>query len=363
MIRRCVTIGGRAIGDGEPCFVTFEAGATHAGVESAKRLVEAARAAGADAVKFQILDPDRLVADRAQPFAYEVLADRATGRREAVSEPLYDILKRRALSWDQWRAVKAHADALGLAFLATVGFEDEIELVAGMGSASIKIASADIDHVPLIRRAARTRLVIQIDTGNATLGEIEAAVDAILAEGNERIVIHHCPTGYPARADAINLAVIGTLRRMFPFPIAYSDHSPSHAMDVAALALGANLVEKTITEDRATRGVEHVMSLEPDEAKAFVATLREVEAALGQPRRTFTSEDDRKRRAVRRSAYLARAGRAGDRLGDLAIDYRRPGFGLSPATIAKSPGARLARDLPAGHRLQPDDLIWKEDTP
>ena len=166
---REVRIGGRIVGDGAPCFVTFEAGATHAGVDSAKRLVDIAASAGADAIKFQILDPDRLVADRAQPFSYQVLVDRASGARETVTEPLYDLLKRRALDADQWRAVKAHADRLGLAFFATAGFPEEVDMLAAMGCDSIKIASADIDHFPLIRHAARTGLCLQIDTGSATL--------------------------------------------------------------------------------------------------------------------------------------------------------------------------------------------------
>lgn len=361
MIRRTVTIGGRAVGDEHPCFVTFEAGATHGGVESARRLIDIAAAAGADAIKFQILDPDRLVADRAQPFSYEVLIDRASARRETVTEPLYDLLARRALPPEAWRALKAHADARGLAFFATVGFADEIDRMVALGCDSIKIASADIDHLPLIRHAARTGLVVQIDTGNATLGEIETAVDAIRAEGNESIVIHHCPTGYPARVESINLKVIGSLRRMFPYPIAYSDHSPSWAMDVAALALGANLLEKTITEDRTTRSVEHVMSLEPDEAREFIATLREVEAAMGEPRRAFSAEDSRRRLAVRRSAHLATPAPAGARLGDLALDFRRPGFGLSPGFVERHADARLARDLPTGHRLGLGDLTTERD--
>ncbi|MGH6720012.1 MAG: N-acetylneuraminate synthase family protein, partial [Alphaproteobacteria bacterium] len=184
-------------------------------------------------------------------------------------------------------------------------------------------------------------------------------VDTIREEGNDSIVIHHCPTGYPARTEAINLRVIETLRRMFPYPIAYSDHTPSWAMDVAALALGANLLEKTITENRATRGIEHIMSLEPHECRAFLLTVRETETALGGPRRTFDAAERQRRLAVRRSAHLAADATAGSKLGELALDYRRPGFGLSPALIERHGGARLARDLEAGHRLALGDL--KED--
>jgi len=351
-----VKFGSRVVGGGEPCFVTFEAGPTHSGLASALRLVDHAADAGADAVKFQIADPDRLVADRKQLFSYSVLADRATGRTEPVSEPLYDILARRALSFDAWRKVKAQCDARGLAFFATVTFDDEVALVEELGCHSIKIASADVNHLPFIRRCARTGMCIQLDTGNATIGEIEAAVDIIRSEGNENIIIHHCPSGYPARLDGINLRVITTLKQFFPYPVAYSDHSPGWEMDVAAIALGADLVEKTITEDRMTRSVEHVMSLEPADMARFVTLVKELHQAFGTPRRLLTGEEREKRKAVRRSAFLKENAKAGTALRDLPIEYRRPGFGIGPDQIEMLGDSRLAADRPAGHRLSVGDL-------
>src|SRR3546814_10453455 len=138
-----VKFGTRRVGDGQPCFITYEAGPTHSGLESAKRLASLAAEAKADAVKFQVIDPDRLVADRKQLFTYEVLVDRDSGATESISEPLYDILCRRALAKDEWRELKRHCDSLGLAFFATIGFEDEIELLEELRCDSIKIASAD----------------------------------------------------------------------------------------------------------------------------------------------------------------------------------------------------------------------------
>ena len=349
-------IGKRALGDGEPCFITYEAGPTHSGLDSATRLVTLAAQAGADAVKFQIFDPDLLVADRKQPFTYEVLVDRASGRMETVSEPLYDILCRRCLKPDEWRRVKAHSDSLGLAFFATVAFDADIDFLVELKCDSIKIASADVNHLPLIRRAARTGMCLQLDTGNATLGEIETAVDAIRAEGNESIVIHQCPSGYPARLESINLNTIRTLKRMFPYPVAYSDHTPGWDMDIAAVALGANLVEKTITEDRTTRSVEHVMSLEPGEMKAFVRAIRDLETAMGSGRREMTPEQRQKREAVRRSLHLTAPAKRGSALREAKYEFRRPGFGIAPDRFEAYLDLRLKSDLPAGHRVQPRDL-------
>lgn len=351
-----VQLGERTIGDGHPSFVTLEAGPTHDGLESAKQLASHAARAGADAVKFQILDPDRLVADRGMPFSYEVLADRATGATETVTEPLYDILCRRALEAGEWKALKRHCDELGIAFFATAGFEDEVDLLQEIGCASIKIASGDVNHLPLIRRAARTGMCVQLDTGSSTLGEVETAVDAIRAEGNERIIIHQCPSGYPARVDSINLNIIPTLKGMFGYPAAFSDHTPGWDMDIAAVAKGANLVEKTITLDRSTRSVEHVMSLEPPEMTAFVEALRELETALGRSRRILHPEEREKRLAVRRSVFLAGDARAGQPLGTVAVEFRRPGYGIGPDRYEELLETRLARDLPAGHQLTLMDL-------
>lgn len=354
--RQQFKLADRPIGGGAPVFITFEAGPTHSGVETAKKLIDHAAAAGADAIKFQIVDPDRLVADRAQLFSYNVLVDRATGAMEAVQEPLYDILKRRALSATEWREVKAHSDARGLAFFATVAFEDEIELLEGIGCHSIKIASADINHLALIRRAARTGMCIQIDTGSSNLGEIETAVDAILAEGNDKIVIHQCPSGYPAHLESINLRLLTTLQQLFPFPVAFSDHTPGATMDIAAVALGADLVEKTITLDRTTRSIEHLMSLEPEDMAAFIETIRSVETALGTTRRILHDEERTRRNAVRRSTFLSAPVKAGQKLSEASVIFRRPGFGLGPDVYETMTEARFRRDLPAGQMLTQQDF-------
>ena len=262
----------------------------------------------------------------------------------------------RTLSKDEWRAVKAHCDSLGLAFFATVTFEDEVRLLEELGCHSIKIASGDVNHFPLIRLAARTGMCLQLDTGSSNLGEIEAAIDVILSEGNESIIIHQCPSGYPAHLDSVNLRVIETMRQMFPYPIAFSDHTPGATMDIAAVAIGANLVEKTISLDRTTRSIEHIMSLEPGDMAIFVTTIRDVERALGTPRRIL-HEDERKRRlAVRRSVFLDKAVKAGDTLGSASVVFRRPGYGIGPDTYEELTDATIRTDLPAGHQLKPSDL-------
>jgi sialic acid synthase SpsE len=245
-----------------------------------------------------------------------------------------------------------------MAFFSTVAFDEDIDLLVDLGCQSIKIASADVNHVPLLKRAARTGMCIQIDTGMASLGEIETAVNVLRGEGNENIIIHQCPSGYPARLESINLKIIRTLRQMFPYPVAFSDHTPGSDMDIAAVALGANLVEKTVTEDRTTRSVEHIMSIEPNEMSQFVQTIRNVEVAMGTGMRVLHLEEQTKRIAVRRSVFLRSDAYPGQALAECDVEFRRPGFGIPPDRFEELLTGKVKQALPAGHMLEMCDLDW-----
>ena len=351
-----IQIFGSSIGDNAPCFITFEAGPTHQGLQSAKRLAKHAQESGGNAIKFQVFDPSRLVADPNLPFTYQVLEDAVTGKMETVTEPLLDILLRRQMKREEWRELKRYCDDIGLAFFATACFHEDVDLLVEIGCQSIKIASADVNHIPFIRYAARTGLCIQLDTGMASLGEIELAIDAIHDEGNDNIIVHHCPSGYPAHLESINLKVIPTIKKLFGCPVAFSDHSVGWDMDIAALAIGANMLEKTITEDRTIRSVEHVMSLEPQDMRRFVTLIREMEVALGNPRRILSQEERNKRKNIRRSLHVARDLPTGHILSEADIDYRRPGTGIAPDRLPEVLSRPLITNKSAGQRLKWSDL-------
>jgi len=346
-----IYIRGKKIGEGAPCYITFEAGPTHSGMDSAIELVRLAHMSGADAIKFQIFDPDKLVADRKQLFTYDILLDRETGETKTISEPLYDILQRRSLSQTEWREVKKVADQLDIAFFATVGFKEDLEFLVDIGCDSIKIASADVNHYPLLEQAAKTGMCIQLDTGNASLGEIEKAVDVLVSHGNENIIIHQCPSGYPAHLQSINLNMIKTLKTMFPFPAAFSDHSPGWDMDIAALAVGADLLEKTITFDRCTPSVEHLMSIEKDECGKFIQSIRDVEIALGGTRRIISQEQYTNIIKVRRSAFINKDLAKGVAISLDDLDFRRPGNGIPPSDFKQLIGKTLTKSLSQGEKL------------
>ena len=325
-----IKLGNKAIGDDQECYIVFEIGPTHTGFDSAKRLIKHAFDAGGNAVKFQIFNVDKLVADKSLMFTYKSLLDKKTDRMIEVTEPLYDILSRRCLTATEWRSLKAYADSLGMTFFSTVSFEEDVDFLVDIGCDSIKISSADIDHYPLIQYAAKTGMLIQLDTGMATIGEIEKAIRIIESENNNRILIHVCPSGYPARLESINLKMLSSLKNMFNYPVAFSDHTPGNEMDIAAVSLGANLVEKTITENRLTRSAEHVMSLEPNQMSHFVKTIRDVEIAIGHGRREITDKEQQVRKDVRRSAHLKKNVNRNDIFTLEVVEFRRPGYGLSP---------------------------------
>lgn len=351
-----ISIGKKKIGDTQPVFIVFEAGPTHDSVGSAKQLVRHAADAGADAVKFQVLDPERLVPDKQQPFSYKILVDKKTGREKEVTEPLYDILMRRYLTFDQWREIKEYCDDQGIIFFSTATFLDEVDFLQEIGSDTIKICSGDVNHLPFIRYCARTGMTIQLDTGNATIGEVEKAVDEVLKTGNERIIIHNCPSGYPARLESVNLRIIQTLKQMFGCPVAFSDHTPGWEMDIAAVALGANMVEKTITLDRTTPSVEHMFSLEPDEMKLFVDSIRNLEIALGNTRRVMGEKELQNSVGARRSIILKKNVVKDEVIDSTVLDYARPGTGIEPPMADMIIGKKFTRDIKKGSMLTLKDF-------
>ncbi len=318
--------------------IVFECGPTHSGLDEALKLVEAAR--GADAIKFQLIDADRLVADREKTIGYKVLQN---GHMVDRSDSLHKILKRRELSETDWHELRDAAREAGLDFYCTACYEDEFDfLIDRLGVDAVKVASADIDNLPLLRYLSAQDVEVHIDTGSANVWEVDRAVETL---GD--CVIHHVPSGYPAHLPSINLNVIKTLKLMYPeHLIGFSDHSPGWEMDIAAVSLGAGLVEKTITLNRYTQQIEHCFSLEPDETTVFIQKIRELEEALGSTRRIIPPDVLQTREGFRRSVYLTKPVRAGERIQD--VELRRPGGGIPPELEEVVVGRQAKRHLSVG---------------
>lgn len=353
-----LSIGGRPIGPGHPCFVIAEAGSNHDGdVAHAKRLIEAAKGSGADAVKFQT-------------FRAEHLYPRTAGRVEYLRElgvdtPIYDLVHAMEMPLDWIPELARHCAAVGIAFLSTP-FDEEVVDILDEHVPAFKIASYELTHIPLIRHAARKGKPMLLSTGGARFAEVAEAVAAVRAEGNDQIVVLQCTAKYPAPLDRIDVRAIDELRRLGVL-VGLSDHSrePVWAA-VAAVARDACIVEKHFTTDRSRFGPDHSFALEPAELQATIQGIRAVEAALGSPGKTVRDVEE-ELVDYRRSLFVVRPVRAGDRIdaSDVVI-LRRAGLpdpGLPPSAIDRVIGARALRDLVPGVPLSPSDVALKTGRP
>jgi sialic acid synthase SpsE len=340
--------------------IVLEAGPTHYGVDSAKKLIYQAKKAGADSIKFQTLGAtEKLMADLSFPFTYDIL-ERINDKEKFVeiTEPLSDIFIRRELTNDQWREIKNYCDEVGIHMFTTVCFEDDVDfLVDELGIDSIKICSADVNMLGFIKYVAKKGVNVQLDTGNSDLWEIEKAVIAIEEEGNKNIIIHHCPSGYPAKLPSINLKMLNTLKSLFPnYLIAFSDHTPGWEMDIAAVALGAGMVEKTITLDRTIKSCEHSMSLEGDQIKNFVKSIKNLEVALGESRRVLPSKVKGQKRINRRSPYANKNLKSGDVIKKDDFIFRRPAYGVTYEEFENILGKKLTSNLNKSEVLKNNNI-------
>lgn len=348
-----IPVGRSRVGGGEPVLVVLEAGPTHGGLGGALAIVEGAKVAGVQAVKFQLFDPDEVMADRDAKFSYEILLDEETGETELIEESLYQILLRRVLPDESWRLIAKRARELELDLFFTVAAERDIALACSLGAASLKIASGDLTYRQLIQAAAETRLPIQLDSGGGSQVEVSRALSWISeVPGASPAVIHHCPTGYPARFADIRLRAIHELKAMLGLPVAFSDHSPGWDMDVAAVALGADVIEKNVTHSRLTRDVEHLQAIGLHEVPHFVASIRSVESAL----QSGLSANSTASPLVRRGCYLLKDAEAGQPVSELAFKFQRPCLGIEPWQLAGHESSRLKRSMRSGEPLRMGDL-------
>ncbi len=341
-------------------FIVLEAGPTHYGIESAKQLAKVAKDSGADAVKFQFLYADRLMADKSVLFGYKYLEIDANGVEKFVpiEEPLYDVLKRRELKAEEWKELVAYCKEIDIHMFTTATYKDEVDFIVDeLGIDSIKISSGDVNDLDFIEYCAGKKVNLQFDTGNADIWEIERAVIASEEAGCSNIVIHLCPSGYPTKEESIHLNMLTTLKTMFPkYAIAFSDHSPGWDMDIAAVALGADMIEKTITLDRTIKSCEHSFSLEPVDAKRFVDSIRSVEMALGSARRTIPTPVKAKRKLGRRSPYALKGLELGAVVKKEDFEFKRPGFGITTEEFDYFVGKKINKAIKEGGMITYDDI-------
>ena len=327
--------------------IIAEAGVNHNGDPAlARQLIEVAAAAGADLVKFQTFSADRLVSAQAPKAEYQT-------RTTDTGESQHAMLRRLELDRGMHENLIQHCRENGIAFFST-GFDIEsVDMLLELGLDRLKIPSGEMTNLPYLRHVGRQGRPVILSTGMACMDEIEAAIDALERSGTprERITVLHCNTEYPTPMADVNLRAMLTIRDAFKVEVGYSDHTSGIEVAIAAVALGATVIEKHFTLDRDLPGPDHKASLEPDELKAMVTAIRNIELALGDGVKKPSPSEAKNIPIARRSIVAARAITSGEVFTESSLAVKRPGDGISAMRWDEVLGRRARRDF------APDELI------
>jgi N-acetylneuraminate synthase len=345
-----IRVADRIIGLGHPCFVIAEAGVNHNGqLDLALQLVDAAQQAGADAVKFQTFRAEAVVSPIAPKAEYQVANTQS-------NESQLDMVRELELTFDEFRQVHEHCQQRKMLFLSTPFDADSADFLDQLGMLAFKIPSGEITNFPLVTHIARKHKPIILSTGMANLAEIKEALEAIHATGNHDVVVLHCVSNYPASPSSTNLRAMSTMHDELHVDVGFSDHSQGIEIPLAAVALGACVIEKHFTLDRKLPGPDHKASLEPGELRDMIANIRNVEASLGDGVKRPTAEELKTAECARRSLVAASHIASGTVITDDMVAILRPGTGLPPAMKPRVLGKRALRDLEAGQLFSLEGL-------
>jgi N,N'-diacetyllegionaminate synthase len=321
--------------------IIAEAGVNHNGdLALAKQLIERAAEAGADLVKFQTFKADRQVTRTAEKAVYQT-------QTTSAEESQHEMLRRLELNAEMHNELIAHCAEHNIGFFST-GFDIEsVDLLVGLGQDVFKIPSGELTNLPYLRHIGSLGKTVILSTGMATLGEVESTIEALEQAGTPRanISVLHCTTEYPTPMDEVNLRAMHSMQTAFGVKVGYSDHTPGIEVSVAAVAMGACVIEKHFTLDRTLPGPDHLASLEPEELTALVSAIRNIELALGDGIKRLTPSEARNAPVMRKSLLASEAIRAGDAFSAQNMTAKRPGTGISPMRWDDVVGRTASRDF------------------
>ncbi|QDT27797.1 N-acetylneuraminate synthase [Gimesia panareensis] len=309
-------------------FVIAEAGVNHNGsVETAKKMIDAAVQAGADAIKFQTFKTEKLVCKSAPQAEYQM-----KNSAEGESDTQFTLLKKLEINQETHRELFDYCEQSGIVFISTPFDLESIDLLKSLGLELIKVPSGEITNYPYLKKVAQTFHRVVLSTGMADLGEIEDALAILIDNGiaRENITVLHCNTEYPTPIQDVNLRAMLTIRDAFGVKVGYSDHTLGIEVSIAATALGATVIEKHFTLDKNMEGPDHAASLEPDELMMLVRGIRNTEKSLGSPLKRPSASESKNKPVVRKSIIAARDIKQGETFTEANLCVKRPGTGISP---------------------------------
>lgn len=330
-----------------PVFIIAEAGVNHNGdLSIAERLVDAAVESKADAVKFQTWKTELLVIKNAKQADYQKV-------NTGISESQFDMLKKLQLSYDDFLQLKAYCDYRKITFLSTPDEAESADFLAPLQDI-FKIGSGELTNLPFLRHIGQLGKEIIISTGMADLGEIEDALKILITAGTPKdmITLLHATSEYPCKLHEVNLTAMVTLRNAFQVNVGYSDHTKGIEVSIAAAALGAKVIEKHFTLDCSMYGPDHKASIEPDELRAMVSAIRNIEVALGDGIKKITPSEVKNRPIIRKSLVVSQDIKAGELFDAQNITAKRPGTGISPMRWDEVIGQKAVRDFTADELIE-----------
>lgn len=342
----------RFIGEGERPYIIAELGSNHNGdMNLAKKLIDAAKEAGANCVKFQSWSKNTIFSKKTYDDNY-FLGDDYRDRNDCTLE---EIVEKYSISEDELLEMKHYADKVGIDCASTPFSNNEVSfLVEQMGADFIKVSSMDLNNYPFLKYIASKGKPIILSTGLSNLAEIDTAIQVIENAGNNQIVILHCVAIYPPEDRQVNLRNIDTFLQAYPYPVGFSDHTLGTCIPLAAVAKGACVIEKHFTLEKTMEGWDQKVSADPEDMKALVKGSLRIHAALGSSRITRVESNERLR-AFRRSIVAAAEIRKGDLFSEKILDFKRPGTGLPPEFIKHLIGKKAKRNIAY------DEIITLED--
>lgn len=346
-----IKIGSRMIGENYPTYFIAEIGANFDGdIEKAKRLVDAAKEAGADCAKFQSFTADTLVSEGGFQRMQLHGVHGSWGRK--VSDVMHEA--EFPIAWH--KEIADYCKKVGIDFNTAPYFKEAVDLCKDIDIPFIKIGSGDITWLEMIEYIAKTQKPVLLATGDATLAEIDEAVRTIKASGNKNLVLMQCITNYPSKIDSANVNVLKTYQSAFDVLTGYSDHSPGHVVALASVVLGGRVIEKHFTLNKKDKGPDHPHSMEPHEFKFMVESIREVERALGSTTKDVVEEESETVFVQRRSLYAAKDLKKGQVLTEEDISVLRPALGIQPKYKNITIGKTVNKDIGKGQPLFWEDL-------
>lgn len=334
--------------------IIAEAGVNHnADINIAKKLIDVAKEAGADIVKFQTAVPELVMTEQAEKAVYQI------DNTGIASESQLDMAKKIHLPLEAYKELLDYSNNVGIKFLSTPFDHVSIEYLYNLGLDIFKIPSGEITNLPYLRRIGSMKTNVILSTGMSTLDEIGSALDVLLAEGTlkENITVLHCNTDYPTKMSDVNLRAMITIGETFGIKIGYSDHTLGIEVPIAAVAMGATVVEKHFTLDRSMDGPDHLASLEPGELQEMVNSIRNIEKALGTSEKLPTESEKKNIVIARRSIHIMNGLLKDHVITEKDLIMKRPGDGISPMYIEDVLNQKLNKDVMKDHKLSFDDLF------